>query len=432
MVTNNGYSQKNKTQSDQEVLVSKLSIEELCEKLGNKRVTILDTRPSYVFNGWDGVRGQVGGHIPGATNFSASWLREFDHEEAIRTELARLSILEEHEIVLYGEECGCVAMELRNLGYTNLKVLEGGFEAWKSADKGIVKMSNYQMLVHPIWMHALINYEQTDVSIGSDFKVFEVSWDQGEDYKNGHIPGAVHIDTNEFEEAPIWNRKSVEDIEVALLKNGITRNTMVVLYGRDITAAARIAVILKYAGVEDVRLLDGGFKAWMDAGLEIETGIVKKTPVRDFGARIPVNKDYIIDMEQAKSILTEKQGNLISIRSWAEYVGETSGYSNFYLKGRIPGSLHGQDSAAYRNVDGTMFNYELMQEEWRKYSIDEGVRNTFYCGTGWRAAETLIYADAMGWENISLYDGGWHEWSSTNVNPVEDGEPGGNTTHQCN
>jgi thiosulfate/3-mercaptopyruvate sulfurtransferase len=425
MVTKRVYSQANDLKYDGGVLVSSLTVEELCEKLGNERITLLDTRASYVFNGWDGVQGQTGGHIPGAINFSASWLSEFNHEEEMRTELARFGILAKHEIVLYGEESGHVARELRNLGYTNIKIVEGGFEAWITTDRRIVKMDNYHILVHPVWLRDLMNYKQTDGCISSEFKVFEAGLGSGEDYKSGHIPGAGHIDTNEFEEAPIWNRKPDEEIEVSLLKNGITRNTMVILYGRDITAAARIAVILKYAGVEDVRILDGGYKAWVDAGLGIETGRVKKTPVGEFGARIPVNKDYIIDMEQAKAILAEKQGNLISIRSWAEYVGETSGYANLQVKGRIPGSLYGQDTAAYRNVDGTMFNYELLQENWCKNRIEEGVSNTFYCGTGWRAAETFIYADAMGWKNISLYDGGWHEWSSEDANPVEEGEPVG-------
>lgn len=432
MVTNKGDTRRNRKHSNLRVQVPNLIVEELCEKLRNKYVTLLDTRPSYIFNGWDGVQGQAGGHIPGAINFSALWLREFDHEEAMQAELVRLSIYAEHEIILYGEDSGCVAIELRNLGYNNIRMLEGGFEAWISADKNIVKMDNYHILVHPLWLHDLINSEQTDVCIGSEFKVFEAGLGPGEDYKSGHIPGAGHIDTNEFEEAPIWNRKPDEEIEVSILKNGITRNTMVILYGRDITAAARIAVILKYAGVENVRILDGGYKAWVDAGLVIEMGRVKKTPVGEFGARIPVNKDYIIDMEQAKAILAEKQGNLISIRSWAEYVGETSGYANLHVKGRIPGSLYGHDSVAYRNVDGTMFNYELLQENWCKNRIEEAVSNTFYCGTGWRAAEILIYADAMGWGNISLYDGGWHEWSSADVNPVEVGEPVGCIAHKCN
>lgn len=49
---------------------------------------------------------------------------------------------------------------------------------------------------------------------------------------------------------------------------------------------------------------------------------------------------------------------------------------------------------------------------------------SFYCGTGWRASETFMYARAMGWKNVSVYDGGWYEWSSDPKNPVATGERG--------
>ncbi|WP_249925738.1 rhodanese-like domain-containing protein, partial [Escherichia coli] len=49
---------------------------------------------------------------------------------------------------------------------------------------------------------------------------------------------------------------------------------------------------------------------------------------------------------------------------------------------------------------------------------------SFYCGTGWRASETFMYARAMGWKNVSVYDGGWYEWSGNPQNPVATGERG--------
>jgi thiosulfate/3-mercaptopyruvate sulfurtransferase len=49
---------------------------------------------------------------------------------------------------------------------------------------------------------------------------------------------------------------------------------------------------------------------------------------------------------------------------------------------------------------------------------------SFYCGTGWRAAETWFYAWLMDWPDISVYDGGWFEWSKDPVNnPIEVGIP---------
>lgn len=58
-----------------------------------------------------------------------------------------------------------------------------------------------------------------------------------------------------------------------------------------------------------------------------------------------------------------------------------------------------------------------------KEGIKPDQRLSFYCGTGWRAAEVLIYADVMGLKNISLYDGGWNEWSLDKNNPIEVGDP---------
>ncbi len=58
-----------------------------------------------------------------------------------------------------------------------------------------------------------------------------------------------------------------------------------ILYGRDVYAAARVAQILLYAGVKDVRLLDGGWKSWSDAGLPVERGMPPEQNRRQTSAR---------------------------------------------------------------------------------------------------------------------------------------------------
>lgn len=399
-----------------------VTVADLEALLADETVRLVDTRASLIYNGWNGTAGQIGGHIPGAVNFSAAWLDKFEDDAAIQAELERITVADANQIILYGEDSAQVAEKFSALGLSNIVILEDGMEAW-AADHDVAKLANYQMLVHPAVLNDLLAGKAVAEFDTTDVKVFEASWGAGDGYEEGHIPGAVHINTDEFEEEPIWNRKSDEDIEAAILANGITKDSTVIVYGPDATPAARIVVILQYAGVEDVRLLDGGYAAWVDAGYAVETGKVAKTPVQAFGATVPVNKDYIIDMDEAKAILASDTANLISIRSWAEFIGETSGYSYIEPKGRIKGAVFGEDTSSYRNVDGTMFNYELMQKSWMDKGIDEGDRNAFYCGTGWRASETLFYADLMGWENISLYDGGWYEWSSIEENPTEVGEP---------
>jgi thiosulfate/3-mercaptopyruvate sulfurtransferase len=55
---------------------------------------------------------------------------------------------------------------------------------------------------------------------------------------------------------------------------------------------------------------------------------------------------------------------------------------------------------------------------WRAAGIGPEMRIAFYCGTGWRASLAFFYAWLMGWERISVYDGGWFEWSSDPANPT--------------
>ena len=102
-----------------------------------------------------------------------------------------------------------------------------------------------------------------------------------EEYADSHLPGALYLDTNQLESARDWNRRSPEELDAAVRSLGITRDTTVILYCRETEgdadekwpgrragqiAATRAALILSYCGVDDVRLLDGGYDAWVQAG----------------------------------------------------------------------------------------------------------------------------------------------------------------------
>ena len=82
----------------------------------------------------------------------------------------------------------------------------------------------------------------------------------------------------------------------------------------------------------------------------------------------------------------------------------------------------------YRNVDNTMRAYPEIVANWAEAGITADKHVAFYCGTGWRAAETWFYADLLGWPRAAVYDGGWFEWSQDPINnPIEIGLPDGLT-----
>ena len=63
-------------------------------------------------------------------------------------------------------------------------------------------------------------------------------------------------------------------------------------------------------------------------------------------------------------------------------------------------------------------------KQWNEAGIRKEHHNAFYCGTGWRGSEAFFNAWLMGWPKISVFDGGWFEWSNDPNNPFETGDPG--------
>lgn len=258
-------------------------------------------------------------------------------------------------------------------------------------------------------------------------RLFEAGCGAHEAYAAGHVPGAGYLDTASFEHGPLWNKVPDAELERVLLAHGIRHDVTVVLYGRNVLAAARIAHLLLYAGVRDVRLLDGGFAAWLRAGLPLEAGPPRVMPAAaGFGAAFPARPDVLADMDQVRGLLARGDAALASIRTWDEYVGKTSGYPYIAARGDIPGALWGRagidgdvnSMAAFHDADGRMKPAADIAAMWASSGIHPDRRTVFYCGTGWRASLAFFYAWLMGWQRIAVYDGGWCEWSRDPANPV--------------
>ena len=125
-----------------------------------------------------------------------------------------------------------------------------------------------------------------------------------------------------------------------------------------------------------------------------------------------------MDIEDAKRILADQDGAaLVSVRTWREHIGTVSGYNYIQPAGRIAGDVWGNCGTDayhmqhYRNLDNTMRPYPEIAANWAEAGITADKWVAFYCGTGWRASETWLYAYLMGWPRIAVYDGGWWEWS---------------------
>lgn len=258
--------------------------------------------------------------------------------------------------------------------------------------------------------------------------VLEVGCDDHARYTAGHIPGALYLDAAQLESGPLFNKVDDDSLRHCLLGLGITHDSCVLVYGRSNSlAAARAAHLMLYAGVADVRLLDGGWNAWTSAGLACETGAISTpVPAAAFGAPFPARPDYLCGTEQVRAHLAVGSATLASIRTEREYLGQTSGYCYIHARGEIPGARWGRagregdvhSMSDYQRADGSMRAPSEIALMWAAHGIHAGGPVVFYCGTGWRASLAFFYAHAMGWRGISVYDGGWFEWSSDPANPV--------------
>lgn len=287
-------------------------------------------------------------------------------------------------------------------------------------------LARRQQLGTTAWLAALMAGRKTPAAASRNWCLLEVDEAVADVFAEAHIPAAAYLVTRWLEQGPFWNKVPDAALLRLLLDFGIRHDTTVVLYGRNMTAAGRAAHLMLYAGALDVRLLDGGLQAWTQAGLPLAAGRPQaRTPVADFGTAFPGCPHYLVNTQQVKSLLLQPDTALVSIRTWDEFSGRTSGYSYIDACGEIPGARWGRagesgdmnSMSAFQNTDGSMKPAREIRDFWHGEGIHAGLHTAFYCGTGWRASLAFFYAWLMGWEHISVYDGGWFEWSSDPLNP---------------
>ena len=415
-----------------------ITTDDLKKNLKDDSWVVVDTRINDAFNGWklDGVT--RGGHIEGAVDFSANWLKVDveDKEKQLDETLGLKGISSDKNIVLYdanGTDAKEVEKYLSEKGFENLYTYD--VKQWAEDESlPMVQYKNYHKIVPASVVKDVLDGKTPETFVeGKKVKIVEASWgEEKESYAKGHVPTSFHINTDTVEPPPEWMLASDEVLSQFALDNGFTKDDSVIVTSESQMAAYRVAAVLSYIGVEDVRVLNGGLGAWTGAGYELETTSNQPEPVTDFGATIPANPNLVDTQEELKSniLANPEENTLVDNRTWEEYIGETSGYSYHDKSGRIPGAVFGYagktDSNSldyFRNIDNTMRNFEEIIALWKEAGIDIDNHLSFMCGSGWRAAEVLYYANAYGLEDVSLYSDGWIGWSSNPDHPVESGEP---------
>jgi thiosulfate/3-mercaptopyruvate sulfurtransferase len=254
--------------------------------------------------------------------------------------------------------------------------------------------------------------------------LLDVRWRLGgppglDTYREGHLPEAVFIDLDRDLAAPPGpgGRHPLPDpaaFQEAMRAAGVSQDRPVVVYDdRDATAAARAWWLLRYHGHENVRVLDGGYQAWLAAGLPVSKADPAGPP-GDFTARpghMPV-----LDAAGAQS--TARTGLLLDARTGERYRGEQEPVDP--VAGHIPGAVSAP-TAGNVNPDGTFRSPAELAARFAALGAGSQAGPVgAYCGSGVTAAHEVLALAVVGLP-AALYVGSWSNWITDPARPVATG-----------
>lgn len=278
-------------------------------------------------------------------------------------------------------------------------------------------------------------------------------------YLAGHVPGAAYVSLDDALAAPhvpgITGRHPLPEaavLQAAMRAAGVSAARPVVVYDDwHSIAAARAWWLLRWAGHDDVRVLDGGWRAWRAGGGDVETGEVRPEPgdlVVEPGGRA------VVDAEGAERIAAT--GVLLDARPANRYRGEDETIDP--VAGHIPGA-RSLPALSLMADDDRFLPAERLAERFGTVGVRRGAGGRggggcgdaggrggggrgggvgIYCGSGLQACHVALAAAACGAAaDPAVYAGSWSEWITDPTRPVArgaqpEGEAGGAVIRAAN
>ncbi|WP_019136517.1 sulfurtransferase [Cellulomonas massiliensis] len=259
----------------------------------------------------------------------------------------------------------------------------------------------------------------------SAVRVLDVRWslaapDGRPAFRAAHVPGAVFVDL-ERELARHGDATEgrhplpdVADLQAAARGWGLRAGQPVVVLDEGPgLAAARAWWLLRWAGVEDVRLLDGGLAAWTAAGYPVTGGDGERPPAGDVvlaGGGLPT-----LDADDAAALAA--RGLLLDARAAERYRGEHEPVDP--RAGHVPGAVSAPTTDNL-GPDGRFLPTDQLARRFASLGARAGEPVGVYCGSGVTAAHEALALTVAGLEPV-LYPGSWSQWSNLPGRPVATG-----------
>jgi thiosulfate/3-mercaptopyruvate sulfurtransferase len=259
--------------------------------------------------------------------------------------------------------------------------------------------------------------------------VLDVRWTlagpEREAYAAGHVPGAHFVSVDEDLSAPhghrsVHGRHPLPDagsFQEVMRRCGIHDEHPVVVYdAQGGTSAARAWWLLRYFGHDDVRVLDGGYPAWVAAGAPVSTET--PPPGRGTFTARPGGMP-LLDADSAAALAGS--GLLVDARAPERYAGESEPVDP--VAGHIPGAVN-VPTTEHVGDDGRMLPHDQLLTRFEKAGYAGGAIGA-YCGSGVTASHTVLALEVAGVHGAALYADSWSGWITDRHRPVATGpDPG--------
>ncbi|MDQ6433194.1 sulfurtransferase [Mesorhizobium sp. LHD-90] len=236
-------------------------------------------------------------------------------------------------------------------------------------------------------------------------------------WREAHIPGSHYRYLMEDFSSP---RRAIgyglpEPDQIAAVLSGLgwREGSVIVLYGRlsrwgNQSAVARIYWVLRACGVSNVMILNGGWEAWIEAGLPV-TSTITLTP-HPTEVTLHAVKDAIASLDEVRAALEKPDIQLVNALQRNQFEG--TGGSYYGRPGRIPGSLSLPFAELIDPQSNRYLDPDKLEQLVTAAGIEPQKRTIIYCGAGLAASMAYFVLENLDHRRISVYDGSLLEWSS--------------------
>ena len=272
---------------------------------------------------------------------------------------------------------------------------------------------SYRTIITPQQLQELSQASSDLVVLDARFNLDDEDWGDRA-FTEGHIPGAQRADLARHLAGEIvegkTGRRPFPDPEVfaeTIRSWGIGPNTQVVVYDADrgLMAASRVWFMLRWMGLNNVAVLDGGLPAWEEEGLPLTAEVVS-LPASSFEPN--VREEMVAYVDEVDAIRESVPARVFDSRGPEGYHGQGKYYDP--VRGHIKGAGLA-DRAETITDDGRFRSAEQLRTHYDALRAGQDASEiVFYCGSGVTAAQNVLAMEHAGLPGARMYVGSWSEW----------------------